>query len=152
MLNRPYKPNVLRMIDEGGPAATFGRQSSAEDRVLLSVDMGSLTIHDLADTVSADGKKRNLHWKLAGGGNDIVRLNIEPLVEDETTKEAGLEDGCRSKKKYVYRGPAKYVISFKDRHEARTFVREWHRRPLPVRREHSLGDERPPIINAEILW
>ena len=48
--------------------------------------------------------------------------------------------------------PGRYVLSFTDRHEARRFVREWHKRPCPLQPQYKLGDEPPPLANAEIVW
>jgi hypothetical protein len=148
---------MVRMLSEGRPAAIAGRQRQAEDMVLFSLDMGHLTHYDLATALSDDGKRRNLHWKLAGGKEDIVRLNNNQEVDDKMLEEGWNQDSAdgetsRSAKKRQVRRPARYIISFKDPHEARRFVREWHRRPFPVQREHSPGDEPPPIVNAEILW
>jgi hypothetical protein len=140
------------MIKDGGHASILKYQSKAEAMVLISSDTGRFTPHDLRDALGADGKRRNLQWRLAGGESDITGLHNDQLVEDESATD--LLDGGeqRSPQKRTFRGPPRYVIAFKDRHEARRFVREWHRRPFPLQREHNLGNEPPPIVNAQILW
>jgi hypothetical protein len=151
MPTKPYRPAMQRLLDDGGPVAIAGRKSKTEDMVLVSTDIGQISQADLLDGIKRDGRNRNLHWKLANVENPIMRLHDWPVGEDGAEKPEKTRDGR-------WRKPPKplgrYVISFKDRHEARRFVREWHKRPFVKRAEASrrLGQESPPIINAEILW
>ena len=145
LINRPYKPGMIRMLSEGGTHGISSRQNRGEGLVLFSLDMGTMRPQDLRDMIGLDGKRRNLHWMLADDAITRIEGNQQNIGDHETSDEV-------VPKKPISRGPSKYMIAFKDRNEARRFVREWHRRPLPVRREHSIGDEAPPIINAQILW
>ncbi|KAE9370645.1 hypothetical protein N431DRAFT_468675 [Stipitochalara longipes BDJ] len=160
ILVKPYRPPVTRLLKEGGPAARITKESKAGEMVIFSVDIGHISQYDLEEALRDDGRRRNLHWKLGReeAGN-IVKLTYDDQVDNS---EEGLEEvGDKTKetkeeyllrKKEEHRRPSRYVISFRDRNEARRFVREWHRRPFPVRRIHNPGDEPIPIVNAEILW
>jgi hypothetical protein len=147
-IDRPYKPTVSRMLSDGGFVGAAQQQTRSEDMVLLSIDMGRITQWDLLRAIQDDGKRRNLHWKLAGKEDAIVKLKA-----DETSEHGPgeLREGFQSAPK-GWNKPSRYIISFQDRHEVRRFVREWHRRPFPLQREHNPGDEALPMINAEILW
>lgn len=143
LVNRPYKPGMSRMLSEGGPHDISSRQSKGEGLVLFSLDVGSLRLQDLRNIIGLDGKRRNLHWALAG--DSITKIEGRQEGNDEASEKDAL-------KKTAPRASAKFMIAFKDRNEARRFIMEWHRRPLPLQRERSPGDEAPPIVNAQLLW
>ena len=145
LINRPYKPGMIRMLSEGGSHGISSRQNRGEGLVLFSLDIRTVGVQDLRDMIGLDGKRRNLHWMLA---DDAITK-----IEGKQQHNGGHETSNKVvPKKLISRVPSKYMIAFKDRNEARRFVREWHRRPLPLQREHSQGDEAPPIVNAQILW
>jgi hypothetical protein len=130
LLEKPYSPAVRQVLENGGPAAVARHNTNSEDMVILSLDSKHTTWQDVRQAINADGKKRNLHWKLAGEERAVLKA-----------------DGGNAG-----HGPAKFIVSFQDSHEARRFVREWHRRPFPMQREVRLGDEPPPIMDADIFW
>ncbi|TVY39348.1 hypothetical protein LSUB1_G002874 [Lachnellula subtilissima] len=148
MLSKPYKPAMLRLLDEGGPGAIAARKTKADNMVLITSDIGVFDPQELLRAINDDGKRRNLHWKLALSKDRLVQLKDDPVVngmEEET-------GGSPKLKQRTLRPPARYVLSFKDRHEARRFVREWHKRSMPEKKNPRPGEELPPVINAEILW
>ncbi|PVH73342.1 hypothetical protein DL98DRAFT_519999 [Cadophora sp. DSE1049] len=149
MLHPPYSKGLQWMIDAGGPAPLVARQEKAQNIILLSTDRDHVKSHELENAIMDDGKRRNLHWKLAGAkGEAIVKLETKgQSAGEDVESEEGTSRPCSR-----YRGPARYTISFKDSNEARRFVREWHRRPFPTKRSPQPGDDAPPIVNAEILW
>jgi hypothetical protein len=124
--------------------------------VLLSFDRGAITIHDLRMVLGDDGRLRNLQWNLAGGEGEIFKLDAAQSDDEEPGEDvedpSGELEAEPEPKKRPFPTPARYIISFKDRCEARRFVREWHRRPFPTLRERNPGDESPPIAKAELLW
>lgn len=141
---------MAQVLSDGGPAAIAGQKTGSEDMVLFSVDLGQISHYDLRHAISDDGKRRNLHWNLIDGEGAIVKINSDVQEEDgESIEELGL---ARSPRKRNIRAPTRYILSFKNLHEARRFIREWHRRPFPVQKEHKVGDEPPPIMNAEMFW
>lgn len=113
--------------------------------VLISSGNGTIDRMDMITAIKDDGKRRNLHWKLAGGDDELVQL------EDNQTEVETLETSW-GRRKTIRRSPARYVLSFRDRHEARRFVREWHKRPLYEKDHPRPGDQEPPVVNAEVLW
>ncbi|PBP28418.1 hypothetical protein BUE80_DR000568 [Diplocarpon rosae] len=150
-LEPPYSKGLQWMFNAGGPAALVAKQSKAQDIVLFTTDRDSVAQADLLRALGEDGVRRNLHWRLAGESSEaITKLETNILAqraEGGTRFEGRLHGG--------YRGPARYIISFKDSNEARRFVREWHRRPFPtdsMERHEQLVDEPPAIVNAEVLW
>ncbi|KAK2629635.1 hypothetical protein QTJ16_000455 [Diplocarpon rosae] len=150
-LEPPYSKGLQWMLNAGGPAALVAKQSKAQDIVLFTTDRDSVAQADLLRALGEDGVRRNLHWRLAGDSSEaITKLETNILAqraEGGTRFEGRLHGG--------YRGPARYIISFKDSNEARRFVREWHQRPFPtnsMERHEQLVDEPPAIVNAEVLW
>lgn len=153
MVERPYSPGLAWMIEAGGPAALVARQSKARDIVLLSTDRGYVNPGALAEALRLDGKRRNLHWKLAGTRNEaIVKLESNNRAEKHLEEFADDVDEDTQRRRNRYRGPARYTIAFKDSNEARRFVREWHMRPFPRLREDTADDDTSPIVTAEVLW
>ena len=156
---RPYKSFLVNMINDNGPVAKASRLSNSEGMVLFSVDRGLagvITIFDLRLAIGDDGKRRNLQWQLVDGENDIIKINTREAEEDhpESGARMGGEEAHRDtqQKRQIPVTPSRYIISFKDRQEARRFVMEWHRRPFPIRRAWNPRNESTPIVNAEILW
>ena len=45
------------------------------------------------------------------------------------------------------RGPHRWVLTFSDENEARSFIRAWHKRELA-----SAQPDEPRIVQAEFLW
>lgn len=156
LLQKPYRPPVLRMLKEGGPAARLTKEGKAGEMVIFSLDIGQITEYDLREALREDGRRRNLHWKFGREeAGHIFKLDYDYQgddLEEPGEGTAGSVEAYRARKKAEYRRPSRYVISFADRNEARRFQRDWHRRPLPVKRQHNPGDEPIPIVNAEILW
>jgi hypothetical protein len=143
LIQKPYRPAMLRLLEDGGPTAEVTRQSEAEDKVLVYSDFGNVALWELRKALLEDGRRRNLHWRLVGGENAIL-----PLVQTSRGLEPEEEASSADRR---FRKPERYVISFKDRLEARRFAREWHRRPFPLKSRGAQVEE-PPTMNAEILW
>ncbi|CAG8984094.1 hypothetical protein HYALB_00010594 [Hymenoscyphus albidus] len=146
LLDKPYKPGMLRLLSDGGPAAIANSKSKAENMVLFYTDHGRVSSFDIMEAIYDDGRKRNLMWKLVvgSGEKEIITLQEDGASESDNHESAN-----------AARQPKRHVISFTDKHEARRFVREWHRRPFPASRmaKQSVNINEPaPIINAEILW
>ncbi|KAF4629841.1 hypothetical protein G7Y89_g8308 [Cudoniella acicularis] len=120
LVDQPYRPAVLRLLTDGGPAALVRNKSKskAEDMVLLYSDRGQISRELLQKRIKDDGKSRNLHWKLAGGEDDIMELHSKEEPDVESTD--GMVGTGDKKMRSPY--PTRWVISFKDRHEARRFV------------------------------
>lgn len=142
---------MVSMLSSGGLYFLTRLQASGEGTVLLSVDVGLVSVQELRDAILLDGRRRNLHWRV------VTEEGIVPIYREGTEEEmsrAG-EDG-REGGKGGYKRPARFVISFEDQEEARRFIRDWHRRPFrraeKSSRGRGLGDDRDPIISATIMW
>ncbi|KAH8802818.1 hypothetical protein F5884DRAFT_738673 [Xylogone sp. PMI_703] len=151
MLFPPFRPAINRMVKYGGPAELEAQHNESEHMVLFSTDKGNLLPSDISDAITADGRQRNLPWKLTGRDTAGIR-RIDVSQSDEHPLYDEMADIDSSGRRIGFQTRWKYVISFKDGQEARRFVREWHRRPFPIPEERNEKDEPPPIINAEILW
>lgn len=150
----PYQGPLRKIMENGSPVSLLRRQTNAEFLVLFYLDCGQINLQQLSEFINDDGRRRNLHWNLAGGHAAIVDLHQEELTADSDV-EAGstsyhVNGGVGYKK--FYQRPSRYVIPFAGEYEARRFVREWHRRPFPIREKRSLEDSFRPTINAEVLW
>jgi len=151
LMGKPHTPHVANVIKYGGVGSIAAQRRKAEDMVLLWMDTAQISHEDLVQALKHDGKSRNLLWKLAGTENDIVKLSKDQLIQAGEGSLEGGEPGVVPKRS-LYRAPSRYSITFKDRYEARRFVREWHRRPFPLQKGHKPNGEEPPIMNVEILW
>ena len=156
LVSWPYRPNLVRLLNGGGPAILASGRSQGQNRVLVSVDQANWTLLDLREAISDDGRRRNLHWKLVDGSGDILRLDVAQqgqesgVIRADEIARMGPSGTTHNNKPFP--ATSTFIISFKDRHEARRFVREWHRRALPERRKASVSDPPPPVLNAQILW
>ncbi|KAM3084182.1 hypothetical protein ACMFMG_001716 [Clarireedia jacksonii] len=143
-LHKPYRPSILKLLSDGGPTIIARQKSGAEDMVLFSLEGApSLSELDVVKILEDDGRRRNLLWRLAKEGK-VVKL------KDRSENDELGADGMRPLR--LLNVVTRYVVSFADKYEARRFVREWHRRPCPLQKEYKLGDEPPPIVNAQIMW
>ncbi|KAK1594311.1 uncharacterized protein LY79DRAFT_589163 [Colletotrichum navitas] len=120
----------------------------ANSHVILCVDGGTVDQRMLTHWLRRDGRERNLGWPV-----QHMRPYFAPKVDDRTVApdeaqevddEPGWRDGdgdddappplVDSEGKRKGGGPdenamsARFVLSFPDVHEARRFVRAWHRR------------------------
>lgn len=155
LLEQPYRSSMRDFLTSGGPVPLVAKEGKPGEMVLFSFDRGYISHFDLVQALKKDGKRRNLHWRIGGEQEHIIQIHDNQQDDDSEEKDAGVEgftnmDPGRPRK--PIQRPSRYIIYFKDRHEARRFVREWHRRPFSVKREYSPGDEPPPIVNAELLW
>lgn len=156
LADRPYKPSVLKKLKLGGSEIMAKLDDKGDGAVLFSVDSGILSRYDIQHAIKIDGLRRNLHWDTTE--NFVSGLPSNPLEDrdEELFGEmlgAAATDQQIATAKLKFRAPSRHIISFKHRNEARRFVREWHRRPLPtLKGERGPGEEPPPIVNAEIIW
>ncbi|RDW77026.1 hypothetical protein BP6252_05079 [Coleophoma cylindrospora] len=141
LVDEPYKPALVRLMEDGGPAVLKANKTGAEEKVLFSLNWGQVTESELKFVIGEDGRKRNLQWQLAGGASEFLDLN-------------STEKSSRRRAASMSLRPARYLISLKDRDEARRFVREWHSRPfpLPYKAGKHATERGEPIVNAQIVW
>ncbi|PKS08949.1 hypothetical protein jhhlp_003562 [Lomentospora prolificans] len=135
--------------------------------VFMKLDGHQLTLKELKGLINADGERRNLAWKLSsswGKGGIAVSLKGEvpraaPPASTDTTADpetntpeheaatlmAGL-GSWREKPRETYF--SKFFLSFHTVHDARRFIRSWHKRRLSIKDDES----RVSVVNASLIW
>lgn len=164
VLKEPFTPFVHAMVEKGLHSAVEKQMGKGEAMVLLTTSSGRFTEADILESIQKDVRRRNLEWRLAGGKRDIERLNDRVVASSssESHSDRDSDDGVQetedlyaaeSKTKGLSgqaRFRSRFVIAFRDRHEARRFVREWHRMPLPF--GGWKGAREGPLVDVSILW
>ncbi|KAK0715844.1 hypothetical protein B0H67DRAFT_581784 [Lasiosphaeris hirsuta] len=126
--------------------ASLARDNNS-NRVLVKLD-GSLTTCDaMRAAIVADGRERNLIWRLREGRSGAVRPVGEPVAikrsifnEDEEAVGVSASDSEDA-------GLKRFIVYLADAVEARRFAREWHKRELLDART-----ERAMVVNTTWLW
>lgn len=138
------------------PRDVLFRGLDAKNIVHVKLEGSQLTMAEMGALVRADGEARNLAWRLRGswgkGGISVSLLGGAPRkrvvprpVEEEGEAE---EDVIVSRKPPPDDFFSWFFLSFASVHDARRFIREWHRRALNVNEvEH-----RACIVNASLIW
>jgi len=135
--------------------------------VFVKLDGHQLTLKELKALIGADGERRNLPWKLSsswGRGGIAVTLKGEvprvvppPPVADaagagpavaSASDEAAAQAVEPWKEKHREDHFSRFFLSFHTVHDARRFIRSWHRRRLNVRDDES----RVSVMNASLIW
>jgi hypothetical protein len=116
ILTKPYRPPVIRLLKEGGPAARITKESKAGEMVVFSVDIGHINQYDLEEALKDDGRRRNLHWKLGTGETGhIVKLTYDD--QDDSSEESSEEEDKTRETKEEYLGPEEGAEHTEDRRD-----------------------------------
>ncbi|SPO05989.1 uncharacterized protein DNG_08678 [Cephalotrichum gorgonifer] len=139
----------------------------ARNLVHVKLDGSQLTPCELRALVAADGRERNLAWKLSSSwGEDGVSVTLknEPppkrAAPDEKGDAAAASSGgggpdpalaserrggggVKTRESFFSR----FFLSFDTVHDARRFIRCWHRRKVNID-DH----ERACIVNTSLIW
>lgn len=143
LLREPFTPFIRKLVEEGNHAAVKEQQGKGDALVLMSLDSGRFSEADIQEALVRSGRKRNLPWNLAGRERDIEKLNDEESGTEEHAED--LAEQGEDRRTRAWWRPSRFVLAMKDKHEARRFVREWHRLPLPF-------GKHPPLVTVETLW
>lgn len=136
------------------PHDILRRGLDARNLVHVKLDGSQLTLDEMRAVVEADGKERNLAWKLRdtwGNGGISVSLHGSPprripeRNEAEDDREAPRWGGHKPRPENFF---TRFFLSFQTVHDARRFIRAWHRRPLNINEE----DQRACIVNTSLIW
>lgn len=140
--------------------------------VFIKLDGHQLTVKELKGLITADGERRNLAWKLTpswGKGGIAVSLKGEiprapaplppspayaaeadgPLVVPEDQEEAmqfAEAESWKERPREAYF--SRFFLSFYTVHDARRFIRSWHRRRFNVKDDES----HVSVVNASLIW
>ena len=137
-----YSAGIKQVLDQRGYRPLLGETNKPGRSVLFSVDGQRLPTSVIRDTVAANGRDRGLAWDVSIDRLDTSRVAADGFENSTGTKTDGLPElGARRHAQF------RWVMSFSDEHEARRFIRVWHRRPFPSTR----GSE-PAMVQAEFLW
>ena len=139
------------MVRHSGPKHLKDLQPNEEGIVAFGLTSGVATFREIKDVLDKDGRARNMLWDLVED-TGIQDLNVLRDKQSQFVPKRSIDFGTPlDPERAAYTAPSRYVLTFRSRHEARRFVREWHRRPFP--QPNSYGtDEEPPTVLAEYIW
>lgn len=149
-LSEPVNAAVGQLLEHGVPPGLIEYKDKLGRLVLVNILHGHADQDDLAYMLKEDYKRRNVRWKLetGPGTTGIVRI-----CGDRTTftkEDTAASILYRNAPKYPT--PSRFIVVFEDKTEARTFVRQWHRRQIsPLRGQDTSGQD-APMIDAELIW
>lgn len=113
---------------------------------------------EMGALVEEDGRGRNLAWKLRGSwgeGGISVSLRGAPPVKKEVVPEFVEDAEMEGDEAEMLEGGepppdffSRFFLSFQSVHDARRFIRSWHRRALNVHDD----EYRACIVNASLIW
>ncbi|KAM0321719.1 hypothetical protein ACHAQA_009958 [Verticillium albo-atrum] len=138
-----------------------GKPVEGSQRVIVSLQGGTLPTAAVWGLVRRDGEVRNLKWDVseikpyfaqkasshggkkrekktaakggAGDGKTAAEEGVPPPPADETATEAEGADGADPlAQDRTHAKSGRFVMSFGDVHEARRFARSWHRREVAL--------------------
>ena len=148
-LRTPYQLGEAHMIKHSGPKHLKDLQPDEEGIVVFALSSGVATHREIKDVLDKDGRARNMLWDLV---EDIGIQELDRLRDmRQRVVQRSIKFGTTDTERMPYTAPSRFVLTFKDRYEARRFVREWHRRPFPQPSLHGT-DEELPIVLAEYIW
>ncbi|KAI9848229.1 MAG: hypothetical protein M1838_000617 [Thelocarpon superellum] len=160
LLTPPFPRHLQQLIHHGGYSRVKMRNCGADHTVLLYVTGAQLRTWSIQRMIEEDGRNnRNALWRLAGGTHGITEMNSPVFNEPEA--EEGEEDDMAYPTSV--RGQSRWLLEFEDRAEALRFVRAWHKRPFPLRRDSTAAatmadddgpndDDDAPTVHAELIW
>ncbi|KAK1720816.1 hypothetical protein BDP67DRAFT_593855 [Colletotrichum lupini] len=165
-LNRATEARLETFSIQGLLSMTPEPPPRANAHVVLSLDGGTLDQRSLSHWIRRDARDRNLGWPV-----QHLRPYFAPKVHQRTATKA--EKLTETGEGLVYdeddAGPAvtegdsgrrgttpdaldetapsgRFVVSFPDAHEARRFVRAWHKKELILTNDQSV------IVNTHVVW
>lgn len=168
-LQKPYRPAMARVVETGAYHNVLAQEKDrpGENLVLFQLDEGLMSGRDLMKFIEADGRRRNLSWRLegnsegdikqfgGGGKNDASRSEEEWV--DEEGENAGKDMRERRRRRTAGNTSVfpRHLVRFRDAVEAKRFVRAWHTRILEGEPWDTLAENSQwggAKVSAEILW
>ncbi|KAK7438333.1 hypothetical protein CaCOL14_007774 [Colletotrichum acutatum] len=164
-LNRATEARLETFSIQGLLSMTPEPPPRANAHVVLSLDGGTLDQRSLSHWIRRDARDRNLGWPV-----QHLRPYFAPKVHQRTATKA--QQPTETEEGLVYdeddAAPAvteadsgrrstpnaldetapsgRFVVSFPDVHEARRFVRAWHKKELILTNDQSV------IVNTHVVW
>ncbi|KAK1699780.1 hypothetical protein BDP55DRAFT_644835 [Colletotrichum godetiae] len=164
-LNRATETRLETFSIQGLLSMTPEPPPRANAHVVLSLDGGTLDQRSLSHWIRRDARDRNLGWPV-----QHLRAYFAPKVDrrtvtasespaesaeglvyddvDEAPAAMGADSGRRGTPDALDETApsARFVVSFPDVHEARRFVRAWHRKELVLTNDQSV------VVNTHVVW
>ena len=141
LLYPQYNPSTKRLLDQRGYRQLVEENDKTGRFVLFVVEGQQLTTSVIRNTMAADGRERGLAWV----------MSIEKIENPTTRPYDGdchrLEDNGSPELRTQRSNRLRWIMSFTDESQARSFIRAWHRRAFPATR-----GEGPSLVHAELMW
>lgn len=135
-------PGMCSLLDRGGYLRLPDDTDRAGRAVLFWVDGYSPTMREINTLIATDGRDRGMAWdisisKVQGSTEIVDSSEYLPL-------EGSLEEYESQPPRRAFQ---RWVLTFAEESEARSFARSWHRRPLA-----SITHDDSRTVHAEVIW
>ena len=138
-----YKNSTRTMLQQRGYPQIVQDDDRTGRAVLFWVDGQQPATPVVKNTIGANGRERGLAWSVSVEKLDTSKAMFEGPQDDEGSQQDNEDFELR----YGRHAPARWILSFADKTEARRFVRAWHRTLFPSTRGGGAG-----LVHAELLW
>ena len=136
-----YNPSTKRLLDQRGYRQLVEGNDKTGRSVLFRVEGQQLTTTVIRNTMAADGRERGLAWGMS------IEKNDNSTTRPDDGDYHGLEDNGSPELRTQRSDHLRWILSFTDESQARSFIRAWHRRGFPAAR-----GEGPSLVHAELMW
>jgi hypothetical protein len=149
-----------QLFERGGYPEIVGEGRAKVPQVLLTMVAGPQpTYYELGDAIGKSGRDRNRAWQLVEHPDRIRMIEMDRYARSHLN---GKDDGGDYRERVAKLKKPDYgqrwILTFLDVEEAKSFVRCWHQRPLPWMRrkaeeeEYSRYGKQVTMVEAELLW
>ena len=137
------------------PTDILRRGLDSRNLVHVELEGSQLSLEEMGGLLEADGRRRHLAWKLRDGwGEAGISVSLrgsaprKPNAPDAAEEEEDAGEVPSRRKPPPEDFFSRFFLSFQTVHDARRFIRSWHRRALNVNDNES----RACIVNASLIW
>ncbi|KAI9802958.1 MAG: hypothetical protein M1825_002189 [Sarcosagium campestre] len=158
LLTPPFSRHLQALIARGGYETVSESKPLGKTAVLAVFGDLQPSERAIRDLVVRNEKRNNSRdWETLRDRLTITRLEAPPPqtvlatgVEGDGTAAAAVDASDKSQARTA--GALGWVIGFPREAEARTFIREWHRRPFPAKDGDGSKDDLAPLMDIQFLW
>ncbi|KAL8971530.1 MAG: hypothetical protein Q9183_001014 [Haloplaca sp. 2 TL-2023] len=141
----PFSGPLKRLVDHRGYPQLVEDTNKSGRSILFWVEGHTPTTNAIRNVIDQDGRDRGLPWATDDGLKFIEKLDLSTAPPED------LEHSDQAERRVQSYATARWIVTFVDEHEARRFVRSWHKRPFPLPNGLARG-EATSLVNAEYLW
>ena len=145
-LHPRHNSRTTRLLEMRGYRQLVEGNNKTGRSVLFKVDGQQSTTSMVRNIVATDGRERGLGWNVVIEKVDVVAEEME-WEERYDASFDNLDHNTGTELRPQNAATLRWILSFPDVHEARSFIRAWHRRPFPTARSDG-----PWLAHAELLW